>query len=76
MFQTRNEEGDIKHFQTMEEAFTEAKKDKTVWKISTKGVRLIRQFERNLEFWLHRPIEDYITNIPRPSKGEIQGLDY
>lgn len=47
MYQTRNHEGEIKQFNTIQEAFSEAARDEGVFKISfslptTERVRLIR----------------------------------
>ena len=79
MFQTRNDSGNIKTFQTLREAFAENRKDDTVWKISTDRVRLIKHIRQDSSTsWLNRPMEDYIKrrNLPPPGQDEIEGLDY
>jgi len=55
MFQTRNDEGEILEFPTLESAFNHAKEDITVWKISFtisftgERVRFIKQNVPSLE---------------------------
>jgi hypothetical protein len=61
MFQTRNEDGEIKLFNTLKEAFDEAKVDPTVWKISTDGVRLIRRIIMGGICWNNEPIEQKVN---------------
>ena len=77
-FQTRNGCGELRTFRTLKEAFEANKRDNSIWKISTDGVRLIKHYKQDgSACWLNRPIEDYIKkNLPPPSQGEIEGLDY
>ena len=63
MFQTRNEEGDLKLFDTLQNAFEESERDETVWKISCKGVRLVKMDTGECICWHFDPIEKYIDEI-------------
>jgi hypothetical protein len=63
MFQTRNEEGDLKLFDTLQKAFEEAESDATVWKISCEGVRLVKMDTGECICWHFDPIEKYINEI-------------
>jgi len=67
--QTRSEENGLKFFKTVKEAFEEANKDKTVWKISfsvgEERVRLVRYMMENPDgqkqisnYWNYEPIID------------------
>ena len=72
MFQTRNENGTLKVLSNLESAFAAAEKDKTIWKISTQGVRLVRYFkEDGTDYWINDPIEEHIRNIKRGMKNGI-----
>ena len=63
MFQTRNESGQLKLFNTLKEAFDEAERDETVWKISTDGVRLIKRLVWGGICWNNEPIEQAVNEI-------------
>jgi len=60
-FQTRNESGQLKLCGTLKEAFDEAEKDPTVWKISTDGVRLVKRIVMGGTCWNNEPIEQEVN---------------
>lgn len=57
MIQTRSDQSGMKEFNTLQDAFTEAERDKTIWKISfmlgSERIRLIRSGE----LWFYEPIQ-------------------
>jgi hypothetical protein len=69
--QTRNEEGELRFFKTLNEAFDHAEKDKTVWKISfsfgEERVRLVRKGKR----WVY---EDILGDIKKAVKKALNNL--
>lgn len=59
-YQTRNESGDIKVFDTLGAAFAHAEQDPTVWKVSFslpsgERIRLVKEWT-----WSLRDIRDYV----------------
>lgn len=68
-FQTRSEENGFGRFSTLSEAFKAAEKDKTIWKISTKEVRLVRFEFSGKTYWEYDPIERVIEEAKAKSKN-------
>lgn len=63
MIQTRSEENGIRDFTSLAEAFSAAKKDPSIWKISfsmnTERIRLVK----HKDMWIYEPIENKKVNI-------------
>ena len=55
-FQTRSEVYGLRFFDTPKEAFEHAREDKSVWKISFGGVRLVK---REHDTWVYEPMSSY-----------------
>jgi hypothetical protein len=62
--QTRKRDGSLQFFDSFKEAFEYAQANKEVWKISSKGVRLVRVVDTDGEdAWSYQPLESFIDEI-------------
>lgn len=64
--QTRNQDGELKFFTTVKAALEEAKKDKSIWKISFEDdVRLVRKVINGKTYWEYAPMRKVIEEEER-----------
>ena len=74
-FQTRSEITGLMFFSTLREAFNEANRDRTIWKISFsvngEPVRLKRQLIDGQAYWIYSDVmEDELCKMQRHTKRE------
>lgn len=71
--QTRTYDGILRFFDDVKDAFDYAKSDKTVWKISFGGVRLVKIIANDGDTaWYYQPMDEIVQEAMAEAESKAQ----